>query len=61
MMPIRLPRELTGTPGEQATQLRTYIMYQLIPDITRTFQYLEKENKDLKKEVEALKEAQSNG
>ena len=61
MIPIRLPRELTGMPAEQAAQLRTYIMYQLIPDITHTFQTLEKENKDLKKELKALKEAYNNG
>lgn len=61
MLPIRLPRELTGTSVEQTAQIRSYIMYQLIPDITHTFQALEKENKDLKKEVKALKEAQNNG
>ena len=61
MIPIRLPKEFTGTPIEQVAQLRTYIMYQLIPDITHTLQALEKENKDLKREVKALKEANNNG
>lgn len=50
------PPLITGkTPMEQIAQLRSYL-YQLIPELQHTINTLETETRELRKEMEKLKE-----